>query len=113
MNSCDWLQSHDLAQVAAIDLVREMMISTGEEVEVRKYKRLTELIIEVTSWCIFLVLVTLVNTVLVQFIGTSVADRQCFDAGSGSDFYGDPSPDCSKTSLAFLRKYYQQRTGPF
>jgi hypothetical protein len=37
-------------QVAAIDLVREMMISTGEEVEVRKYKRLTELIIEVTSF---------------------------------------------------------------
>jgi hypothetical protein len=37
-----------LNQVAAIDLVREMMISTGEEVEVRKYKRLTELIIEVT-----------------------------------------------------------------
>jgi hypothetical protein len=27
--------------------VREMMISTGEEIEVRKYKRLTELIIEV------------------------------------------------------------------
>jgi hypothetical protein len=42
-----------LDQVAAIDLVREMMISTGEEVEVRKYKRLTELIIEVTFWCIF------------------------------------------------------------
>jgi hypothetical protein len=52
-------------QVAAIDLVREMMISTGEEVEVRKYKRLTELIIEVTFWCIFLVLVSLQNNVLV------------------------------------------------
>jgi hypothetical protein len=48
LKSCDWLQSHILNQVAAIDLVREMMISTGEEVEVRKYKRLTELIIEVT-----------------------------------------------------------------
>jgi hypothetical protein len=35
--------------VAAIDLVREMMISTGEEVEVRKYKRLTELKVEVIS----------------------------------------------------------------
>jgi hypothetical protein len=56
-----------LDQVAAIDLVREMMISTGEEVEVRKYKRLTELIIEVTLWCIFF-LVSLVNNVLVQFV---------------------------------------------
>jgi hypothetical protein len=34
-------------KVAATDLVREMMISTGEEVEIRKYKRLTELIVEV------------------------------------------------------------------
>ena len=31
---------------AAVDLVREMMISTGEEVEVRSYKRLTDLVIQ-------------------------------------------------------------------
>ena len=31
---------------AAVDLVREIMISTGEEVEVRSYKRLTDLVIE-------------------------------------------------------------------
>ncbi|CAB4069551.1 SUPV3L1 [Lepeophtheirus salmonis] len=31
---------------AAIDLVRELMISTGEEVEVRNYKRLTDLVVE-------------------------------------------------------------------
>ena len=30
-------------QAAAIDLVREIMLMTGEEVEVREYKRLTEL----------------------------------------------------------------------
>ena len=29
-----------------MDLVREMMISTGEEVEVRSYKRLTDLVIQ-------------------------------------------------------------------
>lgn len=42
---------HDLPssiylKAAAVDLVREMMISTGEEVEVRSYKRLTDLVIQ-------------------------------------------------------------------
>jgi ATP-dependent RNA helicase SUPV3L1/SUV3 len=37
---------HVCGEAAAIDLVREIMISTGEETEVRKYKRLTDLIIE-------------------------------------------------------------------
>ena len=35
-----------LLKAAAVDLVREIMISTGEEVEVRSYKRLTDLVIE-------------------------------------------------------------------
>ena len=33
-------------KAAAVDLVREIMISTGEEVEVRSYKRLTDLVIQ-------------------------------------------------------------------
>jgi len=37
---------HVCGEAAAIDLVKEMMIYTGEEVEVRQYKRLTKLIIE-------------------------------------------------------------------
>jgi len=37
---------HVCGEAAAVDLVREIMISTGEEVEVRKYKRLTELIVQ-------------------------------------------------------------------
>jgi len=37
---------HLCGEAAAIDLVREIMISTGEEVEVRNYKRLTSLTIE-------------------------------------------------------------------
>ena len=45
LNPC----TYSALQVAAIDLVREIMISTGEEVEVRKYKRLTELKVEVSS----------------------------------------------------------------
>jgi hypothetical protein len=79
------LQSHVLDQVAAIDLVREMMISTGEEVEVRKYKRLTELIIEVTFWCIFLSISHIgeCGTVRVQFI---LMVRQCFGAGPDPTF---------------------------
>ncbi len=35
-----------LLQAAAVDLVREIMISTGEEMEVRTYKRLTELVVD-------------------------------------------------------------------
>ncbi|XP_040574555.1 ATP-dependent RNA helicase SUV3 homolog, mitochondrial [Lepeophtheirus salmonis] len=37
---------HVCGEAAAIDLVRELMISTGEEVEVRNYKRLTDLVVE-------------------------------------------------------------------
>jgi len=40
---------HVCGEAAAIDLVKEMMIYTGEEVEVRQYKRLTKLIIEDTA----------------------------------------------------------------
>jgi len=40
---------HVCGEPAAIDLVREMMISTGEEVEVRNYKRLTPLKVESSS----------------------------------------------------------------
>jgi len=35
---------HVCGEAAAIDLVREIMISTGEEMEVRNYKRLTDLV---------------------------------------------------------------------
>ena len=37
---------HVCGEAAAIDLVREICISTGEEVEVRNYKRLTKLVVE-------------------------------------------------------------------
>ena len=37
---------HVCGEAAAIDLVREIMISTGEELEVRTYKRLTKLVKE-------------------------------------------------------------------
>ncbi len=37
---------HVCGEAAAIDLVREIMLSTGEEVEVRNYKRLTNLVKE-------------------------------------------------------------------
>lgn len=37
---------HVCGEPAAVDLVRELMISTGEEVEVRNYKRLTELVVQ-------------------------------------------------------------------
>jgi len=40
---------HVCGENATIDLIREMMISTGEEVEVRNYKRLTQLKIEERS----------------------------------------------------------------
>lgn len=36
---------HVCGEAAAIDLVREIMLSTGEEIEVRHYKRLTDLIV--------------------------------------------------------------------
>lgn len=37
---------HVCGEAAAIDVVKEIMLTAGEEVEVRKYKRLTELVIE-------------------------------------------------------------------
>ena len=37
---------HVCGEGAAIDLIREICISTGEEVEVRNYKRLTKLVVE-------------------------------------------------------------------
>ena len=37
---------HVCGEAAAVDLVREICISTGEEVEVRTYKRLTKLVVE-------------------------------------------------------------------
>jgi len=37
---------HVCGEAAAIDLVKEVMMSTGEEVEVRNYKRLTPLVIQ-------------------------------------------------------------------
>lgn len=37
---------HLCGEAAAIDLVREILISTGEDVEVRNYKRLTPMVIE-------------------------------------------------------------------
>jgi len=37
---------HVCGEAAAVDLVREIMISTGEEVEVRTYKRLTQLVVQ-------------------------------------------------------------------
>nr|CAG4651622.1 EOG090X01V1 [Triops cancriformis] len=37
---------HVCGEGATIDLVKELMATTGEEVEVRKYKRLTQLIVE-------------------------------------------------------------------
>jgi ATP-dependent RNA helicase SUPV3L1/SUV3 len=36
---------HVCGEAAAVDLVREIMISTGEELEVRHYKRLTNLVL--------------------------------------------------------------------
>jgi len=37
---------HVCGEAAAIDLIKELCISTGEEVEVRNYKRLTRLVVE-------------------------------------------------------------------
>ena len=38
------LVNHFWFQAAAIDLVREISLSTGEELEIRHYKRLTDLV---------------------------------------------------------------------
>jgi ATP-dependent RNA helicase SUPV3L1/SUV3 len=40
---------HLCGEAAAVDLIRELCISTGEEVEVRHYKRLTKLVVEETA----------------------------------------------------------------
>ena len=37
---------HVCGETAAVDLVREMCIATGEEVEVKSYKRLTPLVVQ-------------------------------------------------------------------